>query len=202
VSDATTSRPAAPNNRKVAVICASVVVSMLGLAYASVPLYQLFCQVTGFGGTTQRATAPANQVLDRTVDVRFDANVNPGIQWRFEPVTVPTTVRLGETAVAIYRATNIGTTTSVGTASYNVTPDQAGVFFNKLECFCFTEQALAPGESIDMPVQYFVDPAMASDDDGRRIKQITLSYTFHPVAAPAKGVADNSKSVKRDGDGS
>lgn len=194
--------PAPASHHKVVAICAGVCLSMLGIAYASVPLYRLFCQVTGYGGTTMRAAAPSTEILDRTVTVRFDANVNSGIQWSFEAVTAPMTVRLGETAVATFRATNIGPAASVGTASYNVVPDQAGSFFNKLECFCFTEQALAPGQSIDMPVQFFVDPAMARDSDGKRINQITLSYTFHPVAAPSKGVADAARDGKRDGKGS
>lgn len=189
-------------HRKVVAICGAVVLSMLGLAYASVPLYRLFCQITGFAGTTMRADAPPAEISDRTVTVRFDANVNPGIAWRFEPLTAPMTIRLGETAVATYRATNVGTAPTIGTASYNVVPDQAGSFFNKLECFCFTEQALAPGQSIDMPVQFFVDPAMARDSDGKRISLITLSYTFHPVSAPAKGVAETAKAVKREGSGS
>ncbi len=182
-----------PNrHRKVAVICSAVVVGMVGLAYASVPLYRLFCQVTGYAGTTQRASAPATEILDRTIVVRFDANVSPGLSWRFEAVTAPQTVRIGETVTAMFRATNTGDLPTVGTSSFNVVPDQAGAFFNKLECFCFTEQALAPGQSIDMPVQYFIDPAIVKDNDGQRINNITLSYTFYPVAAPKKGVAQKA----------
>ncbi|MEQ1648591.1 MAG: cytochrome c oxidase assembly protein [Hyphomicrobiaceae bacterium] len=176
-------------DRKVAAICVSVVVGMVGLAYASVPLYRLFCQVTGYAGTTQRASAPAAEILDRTVVVRFDANTSPGLSWKFEALTAPQTVRIGETTTAMFRATNLGTGSTVGTSSFNVVPDQAGAFFNKLECFCFTEQALAPGQSIDMPVQYFIDPAIVKDSDGARIGHITLSYTFYPVAMPKKGVA-------------
>lgn len=199
--------PASPNkphnkHRVIAVLCAALVGGMIGLAYASVPLYRLFCQVTGFGGTTQRIAAASPTVIDRTVTVRFDANVAPGLEWQFEPVTKPLTVRLGETAIATYRATNHGATTSVGTAAYNVVPEQSGVFFNKLACFCFTEQTLAPGQSIDMPVQFFVDPAMAKDSDGHRIKDITLSYTFFPVAASKKSVAVGNADAKGRGNGS
>ncbi len=189
-------------HRIIAVLCVALVGGMIGLAYASVPLYRLFCQVTGFGGTTQRVAAASSTVIDRTVTVRFDANVAPGLDWQFEPVTKPLTVHLGETAVATYRATNHGATASVGTAAYNVVPDQAGVYFNKLACFCFTEQALAPGQSVDMPVQFFVDPQMATDSDGRRIHEITLSYTFFPVAAAKKGVAAGNADAKGRGNGS
>jgi cytochrome c oxidase assembly protein subunit 11 len=180
-------------NGSVALVCVAVAVGMLGLAYASVPLYRLFCQVTGFGGTTQRAARPSTDILDRTVTVRFDANVGPGLSWDFAPVERTMTVRLGENAMATYRATNRSDRTTVGTATFNVTPDQAGVFFNKLECFCFTEQKLEPGQSVDMPVSFFVDPAMATDRDGAHIGLITLSYTFFPVDAPR--VVDTAKST-------
>lgn len=170
-------------NGSVALVCVAVVAGMLSLAYAAVPLYRLFCQVTGFAGTTQRATRPSTEILDRTVTVRFDANVGPGLSWDFAPVERTMTVRLGENAMATYRATNRSDRTTVGTATFNVTPDQAGVFFNKLECFCFTEQKLEPGQSVDMPVSFFVDPAMATDVDGAHIGLITLSYTFFPVDA-------------------
>jgi len=175
---------------------------MAGLAYASVPLYRLFCQVTGYAGTTQRVAIPSSATIDKTVVVRFDANLAPGLPWTFETVSAPITVRLGETAVAMFRATSTGPASSSGTAVYNVVPDQAGIFFNKLACFCFTEQTLAAGQSIDMPVQFFVDPAMALDSDGRRIKEITLSYTFFPVAAAKKGVAEQAADAKGRGKGS
>jgi cytochrome c oxidase assembly protein subunit 11 len=168
-------------HRTVAVLCAGLAAAMIGLAYASVPLYRLFCQVTGYAGTTQRVTAASTQVTDRPVTVRFDANLAPGLPWTFEAVSKPMTLKLGETAIATYRATNKATVATTGTATYNVVPDQAGSFFNKLACFCFTEQTLAPGQSVDMPVQFFVDPAMATDSDGKRIREITLSYTFFPV---------------------
>jgi cytochrome c oxidase assembly protein subunit 11 len=154
---------------------------MIGLAYASVPLYRLFCQVTGYAGTTQRAATASTQVTDKLVTVRFDANVAPGLPWAFEAVSKPMTLKLGETTIATYRATSKATAPTIGTAAYNVVPDQAGSFFNKLACFCFTEQTLQAGQSVDMPVQFFVDPAMAADSDGKRIGEITLSYTFFPV---------------------
>ena len=171
-------------NRKVGVRCAGVGVVMLALAFASVPLYRIFCQATGFAGTTQRASAPAARILDRTIVVRFDATVAPGLGWTFEPVERTKTVRIGETAMASYRATNTTAGTTTGTATYNVTPDQAGVFFNKLACFCFTEQTLAAGQSVDMPVQFFVDPAMVDDLTAGGFELLTLSYTFYPVAKP------------------
>lgn len=180
------------SHTKVAAICASVVIGMTALAFASVPLYRLFCQVTGYGGTTMRADKASDTVLDQTITVRFDANVAGGLTWEFEPVERVKVVKLGETAVVNYRARNTSDKPTSGTASYNVTPDQAGIFFNKLACFCFTEQALKPGEEVEMPVQFFVDPAMATDKDGRRIHTITLSYTFFPMTPGKTGVAETS----------
>jgi cytochrome c oxidase assembly protein subunit 11 len=181
--DSTGQSPRKNNHRTVAVLCAGLAVAMIGLAYASVPLYRLFCQVTGYAGTTQRVAAASTQVTDKLVTVRFDANVAPGLPWAFEAISKPMTLKLGETAIGTYRATNNAAQPTTGTAAYNVVPDQAGSFFNKLACFCFTEQTLAPGQSVDMPVQFFVDPAMATDSDGKRIGEITLSYTFFPVTA-------------------
>ena len=174
------------HNRRVALMCASLVAAMVGLAYASVPLYRLFCQATGFGGTTQRAAKPSPEMIDRTVTVRFDANVGAGLSWDFVALQPRLTVRLGENAMAVYRVTNRSDRAVAGTATFNVTPDQSGVFFNKLECFCFTEQWLEPGQTVDMPVSFFVDPAMARDTDGAHIRHITLSYTFYKVENPQK----------------
>jgi len=194
--------PASQQHRKVAVACVALVAVMVGLAYASVPLYRLFCQVTGYAGTTQRVVSPSIEVVDKSVVVRFDANLAPGLPWTFDAVSGPMTVKFGETAVATFRATSTGSAPSSGTAVYNVVPDQAGIFFNKLACCCFTEQTLAAGQSVDMPVQFFVDPAMALDSDGRRIKEITLSYTFFPVTAAKKGVAEQAADAKGRGKGS
>lgn len=188
-------------HRTVALVCVGVASGMLALAYAAVPLYRMFCQVTGFGGTTQRASAPPapGQVAGRTIQIRFDANVAPGLPWRFEPVARTMDVRIGETALAIYRATNTSERATFGTASYNVVPDQTGIYFNKLACFCFTEQRLEPGQSVDMPVQFFVDPAIDTDAVAARVPQITLSYTFYPVAAAKKGVAETAPAGKPPG---
>jgi len=176
-------------NTRVAVICAAVATGMVGLAYASVPLYRLFCQVTGFAGTTQRAEAPSHEVLDRTVTVRFDSNVAPGLDWDFAPVVTSMKLKIGENALAFYRATNHSKEPVVGTATFNVTPEQAGAFFNKIQCFCFTEQRLEPGETVDMPVSFYVDPAIVKDPDGAFVRTIALSYTFHPVAKPKTSAA-------------
>lgn len=176
-------------NHRVAAICIAVIVGMVGMAYASVPLYRMFCQFTGFAGTTQRATKPSTEILDRIVTVRFDANVGPGLNWDFTPVQHTVKVRIGENALAFYKVTNRSDKPVVGTATFNVTPDQAGGFFNKIECFCFTEQRLDPGESAELPVSFFIDPAIVNDPDGATIQYITLSYTFFPVENPKSGIA-------------
>ncbi len=179
-----TSEELARRHRRVGTFAATGAAAMLLLAFASVPLYRMFCQVTGYGGTTQRATAPSEIVLNRTVTIRFDANVSPGLGWAFAPVENTRTVRIGETSMAYYRATNTSQGALTGTASFNVAPDQMGSYFNKLECFCFTEQRLEPGQSVDMPVSFFVDPAMMKDKDAAHLNTITLSYTFFPVDNP------------------
>jgi cytochrome c oxidase assembly protein subunit 11 len=177
-------------------LAAGVAASMVGLAYASVPLYRLFCQVTGFGGTTMQVAEselPAKP-LAKTISVRFDATVTPGMPWSFEPVKTHETVKIGERRLAFYRATNHSDKPVTGTATFNVSPDTAGGFFMKIACFCFTEQTLQPGQTVDMPVTYFVDPAIVDDPDGRRIDEITLSYTFYPVDTPSAAgqKADNT----------
>lgn len=180
-SEARRKNPTAARHARVAIICASVSAGMLGMSYAAVPLYQLFCQVTGFGGTTQRAAGPSTQTIERTVTMRFDGNTSPKLEWDFHPVTQPLEVKLGENHVAHYRATNTSNRTLWGTATFNVTPDSAGIYFNKIECFCFTEQKLEPGETVDMPVSFFIDPTIVDDKDAGHISQITLSYTFFPL---------------------
>lgn len=165
-------------NIQVTAICGGVVLGMVGMAYAAVPLYDLFCRVTGYGGTTQLVQYDPGQVLDREVTVRFDASNSRDFPWEFEPLQKEMTVKVGETALAFYRATNNTDRPVTGVASYNVTPFKTGPYFAKLECFCFTEQTLDPGQSMDMPVIFFVDPLM---DEERRlddIRTITLSYTF------------------------
>lgn len=175
-------------NTRVAVFCAAFAVGMVGLAYASVPLYRLFCQLTGFAGTTQRAERPSTKVLEKLITVRFDANVGAGLSWDFQPVEPAVTLKIGENGLAFYRVKNRSDKPVVGTATFNVTPDQAGAFFNKVECFCFTEQRLEPGETAELPVSFFIDPAIVKDVDGASIKNITLSYTFFPVDKPKERV--------------
>ena len=179
-------------NGRVAIICGTVAVTMLGLAYASVPLYRMFCNATGYAGTPQVALAPSNHVLDKTITVRFDANVAPGLDWDFAPLVNTMELKIGENALAVFKATNRSSEVVVGSATFNVTPDQAGGFFNKVQCFCFTEQRLDPGETVDMPVSFFIDPAIVNDNDGSRVTNITLSYTFHRVAHPKTGLASHA----------
>ena len=157
--------------------------SMLGMGFAAVPLYRIFCQVTGWGGTTMQVDAAQAAAVQPTTDmitVRFDANTR-GIPWKFGPEQVTDQVAIGSRDLAIYIARNEGDTPTLGTASYNVTPEQAGKYFNKIQCFCFTEQALKPGQMVRMPVLYYIDPAIRDDPDTKNIKEITLSYTFFPV---------------------
>ena len=165
---------------RTALICAVVVVGMTGAAFAAVPLYLAFCQATGFDGTTRRAEAGSSTVLDRTVSVRFDGNVR-GVPWDFRPEQVTQTVRIGETTMALFKATNTSDRPVTGTSTFNVVPEAAGAHFRKIECFCFKEQTIAPGETVEFPVVYFVDPEIVRDRDARRIDEITLSYTFFPV---------------------
>ncbi|HXE70630.1 MAG TPA: cytochrome c oxidase assembly protein [Hyphomicrobiaceae bacterium] len=172
-------------DRTVALCCAALVVLMLGAAFASVPLYRLFCEATGFAGTPQRALHASDASIDKTITVRFDANVTPGMPWRFEPVQSTLDVKIGENALAFYRATNLADHAVTGMATFNVTPEPAGGFFNKIQCFCFAEQVLEPGQSVEMPVSFFIDPQIVSDRDGRSISLIVLSYTFYPVEGRA-----------------
>ena len=164
--------------QKTLLLAMSVVFFMGALSYASVPLYKLFCQVTGYGGTTQVVENTSDKILDRSIIVRFDANVNPALDWKFLPTQRSLELSLGENALAFYRAENTGSTPVVGTATFNVTPDKAGIYFNKVECFCFQEQLLAPNQIIDMPVSFFIDPDMANDPNLDGVTTITLSYTF------------------------
>lgn len=162
-------------------ICAGIFVGMIGLSYAAVPLYNIFCRVTGYAGTTQIAYAAPTQILDRTMTIRFDANVAHQMPWDFKPVENTMGVKVGEPSIAFYRATNHSDRTVTGTASFNVSPSKAGSYFSKIECFCFTEQSLGPGETIDMPVTFFVDPDIAGDKNLDNVETITLSYTFFEV---------------------
>ncbi|HZH25548.1 MAG TPA: cytochrome c oxidase assembly protein [Azospirillaceae bacterium] len=160
-----------------------VVAGMTGLSFAAVPLYDLFCKVTGFGGTTQVAQAAPGQVSERTVKVRFNADVNGGLNWSFRPAVREVEVRLGEPATVEYIAKNLSRQAVTGTATYNVTPEKTGVYFSKVQCFCFTEQRLEPGEEVRMPVMFFVDPELADDVRTQDVTTITLSYTFFRAAS-------------------
>ena len=179
-------------NRRTALIFATVAAAMLALGFASVPLYRLFCQVTGFGGTTQRATeTEADNVLvsGKTMTVRFDANVERGFPWEFRPVQVKDTVTVGARDMAIYTAKNLTDEPITGTATFNVTPQSAGSYFNKIACFCFTDTVVQPGGKLEMPVIYFVDPDMLNAVETKDIKTITLSYTFFQTDKPEKPLA-------------
>lgn len=177
----------AAKNRKVAGRAVLFVLFMVGLAYASVPLYRIFCQVTGFGGTPMRAdAAPGAQAALVPVGVRFDANVNSALPWQFKPETNKVRIAPGERIVTYYTAKSLVARETTGTASFNVTPAIAGQYFSKLECFCFTEQTLAGGQKVEMPVVFFVDPKIRTDPATRHIEEITLSYTFYPVEKRAE----------------
>jgi cytochrome c oxidase assembly protein subunit 11 len=178
-------------NKRLGLAVFASAVMMLGAAYAAVPLYKLFCQMTGFAGTTRKAIRAPDHMLAKTVRVRFDANVN-GLPWSFQPDQRVITVKLGEVTRITYFAQNLSDQTTTGTATFNVTPDVAGAYFNKLQCFCFTEQTLKPGQKVHMPVTLFVDPDMVKDVSARGVPEITLSYTFFPVKNPK---ADSIKPV-------
>ncbi|QVM84283.1 cytochrome c oxidase assembly protein [Novosphingobium decolorationis] len=169
-------------NRKVGLIGLSMALGMLALGFAAVPLYRIFCQVTGYGGTTQRvdgATAEAVQVAARPMSIRFDANVAHDMPWNFKPLQTTHDITVGQRDMALFEATNTSDKPVTGTASFNVEPEQAAKYFNKIQCFCFTQQTLQPGETVKMPVLYYVDPAILGDEDNKDVEQITLSYTFH-----------------------
>ncbi|AKH42324.1 cytochrome c oxidase assembly protein subunit 11 [Altererythrobacter atlanticus] len=183
----------ASKNLRVGVFALLLALGMLGLGYAAVPLYRLFCQVTGFAGTTQRATASdadiaarlAQSAGARTMSIRFDANLERGMPWTFQPKQVTDTVQIGQRDMAVYVARNNSSRPITGSATFNVEPEQAGAYFNKIQCFCFTEQTLQPGQEVDMPVLYFVDPKALDDPNMKDVEQITLSYTFHEAEGPA-----------------
>jgi len=185
-------------NRVVVIACVSAVVAMTGMAYAAVPLYNLFCRVTGYAGTTQVAVnSEGIRIIDRDVKIRFDANIAKGFNWEFAPVERDVTIKLGETREIAYRAKNLSDRPMTGTATFNVTPQSAGAYFNKIECFCFTETTLQPGEELIMPVVFFVDPDMADTQETANIHTITLSYTFFEQEAEEKPLAV----LKKPGDG-
>jgi len=177
----------ARRNGRTAGLAALLVLAMVGLAFASVPLYRLFCQVTGIGGTTQRAAQAPGPVAGKEMAIRFDANTASALPWRFGPEKPREIVTIGEREMAFYTARNLSARPVKGTATFNVTPVQAGKYFSKIQCFCFNEQVLRPGEEVRMPVVYFVDPRILRDPDAKGISEITLSYTFYPVDSGGEG---------------
>lgn len=188
MSDVSIKSPKGPRNTLIA--CVTIVVGMVGLSYASVPLYRLFCQVTGFGGTPQRAYEASDTVTSRIVKVRLDANVAPGLNWRFIPEEPVMKVKVGETATGFFRITNMASEPVTGRATYNVEPALVGSYFNKLQCFCFEDLTLKAGESLDVPVVFFVDPDVANQRELDSMSEITLSYTFFASKSAAKPVAE------------
>jgi cytochrome c oxidase assembly protein subunit 11 len=195
-------------NRRIAFALLLLTAGMIGLSFAAVPLYRIFCQVTGYGGTTQRADGPADKVLDRVMSVRFDANVASELNWSFQPVQNKLELKIGENVLAFYKAVNRGDQPLTGTATFNVTPEIAGSYFVKVDCFCFAEQTLKAGQQADMPVSFYIDPAIMDDPDARKVEEITLSYTFFKIdkaedaaqMQPAGGAATRAfEKAKRSG---
>lgn len=190
------------NNRnlRVALYSLAGALLMLGMGFAAVPLYRIFCQVTGFGGTTQRASAGEAgtvEVSNQTISVRFDSNIAPELPWRFAPSQVTQEMKIGERRIAFYTSENLSNAPITGVASFNVEPSVAGIYFKKIHCFCFDQQTLLPGQKVDMPVQYFVDPAILEDPDTKHIRQITLSYTFHKSADQSAAKTDSGKAPSK-----
>ena len=185
-SDKAASRRGLTRDATVAAICGFVVVLMVGASYAAVPFYNWFCRATGFNGTTQVAeAAPTSAPLERTIAVRFDSNVAGGLPWKFEPEQTEIHIKIGQVVTVSYTVTNQSARTTTGQAAYNVAPLTVGAYFQKINCFCFTEQTLAPGEKREMPVVFYVDPSIVKDSDNDGLNTITLSYTFYPLREPA-----------------
>ncbi len=183
------STPNQSKNRRVALAAIAVFCTMVGLSYASVPLYRAFCQATGYGGTPKRAENLSGKTTDQQITIRFDSNIDAALKWKFQARQAKQTIKIGDAAMAYFDASNGGTAATTGSAVFNVTPPQAGAYFNKVQCFCFTKHTLKPDESAEFPVQYFVDPAILDDPDAASIKEITLSYTFYPATPDAADVA-------------
>jgi cytochrome c oxidase assembly protein subunit 11 len=173
------------------------VVLMGGLAWASVPFYDWFCRVTGFGGVPQVTDVASDEILEQTIKVRFDGSINAGMPWEFKPVVREMELRIGETGLAFYEAYNPTDRAVAGSAAYNVTPYEAGGFFTKIQCFCFEEQVLQPGERVQMPVTFYVDPAIVTDRDAKYVHTITLSYTFYEIDLPEKAAGLASEAAKQ-----
>ena len=184
------SRPAPAERRNGLIVgsCVAFVVGMVGMAYAAVPLYDMFCKVTGYNGTTKRVEQASDTILDKTIRVTFDANTSGDLPWRFTPVVREITPKIGETVQVTFKAKNLASVPTTGQAVFNVTPMQGGAYFNKVQCFCFTETTLQPGEELEMPVVFFVDPEIVNAPETRDIGTLTLSYTFY-ARQPSKPVA-------------
>jgi cytochrome c oxidase assembly protein subunit 11 len=196
-----TPNPSRKNRRDliVAFLCGGVVAIMVGASFAAVPFYNWFCRTTGYGGTTQVAKSAPTQTSDRTVTVRFDSNVGAGLPWRFEPEQRTIEVKLGQVVTVYYAVTNESARATVGQAGYNVSPPTVGIYFEKINCFCFTQQALKPGEKRDMAVVFYVDPKLAEDAEQDGTNLITLSYTFYPVRESERPVAATAPTVNGGG---
>ncbi|MET3584206.1 cytochrome c oxidase assembly protein subunit 11 [Pseudorhizobium tarimense] len=184
-------------NGAIMALCFVFAGGMVGMAYAAVPLYRIFCQVTGYNGTTQRTEQYSETILERTMPVSFDANTSTGLNWEFKPAK-PIAPKIGETVQVNFTATNRSSTAATGTAVFNVTPMEAGAYFNKVQCFCFTETTLQPGETLEMPVVFFIDPEITKAEETKNIKTITLSYTFYPTqpSKPVAAVQEKGKAAK------
>ncbi len=180
----TGSAPQGRGNGRIGGLLAGVALVMVTLSFAAVPFYSWFCRTTGYGGTPQTASAATGEVLDQTITVRFDANTDAGMRWEFRPVQNEMTIRIGETGLAFFEAYNPTDRAIAGQASYNVSPDMAGAYFTKIQCFCFTQQVLQPHERVQMPVTFYVDPEITRDVDTSQVRQITLSYTFYQTELP------------------
>jgi len=193
-------QPAAPTTSRrdlvVAFACGGCVAAMIGLSFAAVPLYSWFCRTTGYGGTTQVAKAAPAQISDRRITVRFDSNVAAGLPWRFEPERRTIEVRLGEVVTVYYKVTNEAARVTAGQAGYNVSPPAVGIYFEKINCFCFTEQTMRPGETRDMAVVFYVDPKLVKDGEQDGVNLITLSYTFYPAPVPDQAEAQRAAPEK------
>ena len=191
--------PAPSGNGRIALALAAVVAVMVGLSFAAVPLYRIFCQKTGWAGTPQRAASASKTIAPETVTVRFDANVTSGLPWKFEAVRPELTLHVGENKLAFFRAVNLSKETVTGSAVFNVSPDLMGQYFTKVQCFCFTEQTLKPGEAVEMPVSFFIDPAILNDRDATTVRDMTLSYTFYKVPKPQRDQADAAAANRNPG---
>ena len=188
--------PAPRRDLFIAFLCGGLVAAMVGLSFAAVPFYSWFCSTTGYGGTTQVAKALPTHVSDRTITVRFDSNVAAGLPWRFEPERRTMEVKLGEVVTVYYKVTNEAARVTAGQAGYNVSPSTVGIYFEKINCFCFTEQTMKPDETRDMAVVFYVDPKLAENSEQNSTNLITLSYTFYPVRVPDQAAAESATPAK------